>query len=104
MQFDTNKQYASEILSILVQDSVENRKAVGEMNGVDILLRQLSVYKKKDPQSGDEVEMMENLFNCLNSVLLYAPNRKLFLDGEGIQLMILMLKWEKFIRSKFIMK
>ena len=86
------KIFAGELLSVLLQDSEENRKTVGEADGVDILLKQLANFKKKDPKDKDEVELMENLFNCLCSVLQYIPNRKKFLDGEGLHLMNLMLK------------
>uniref|UniRef100_A0A1I7YJZ1 DUF1716 domain-containing protein n=1 Tax=Steinernema glaseri TaxID=37863 RepID=A0A1I7YJZ1_9BILA len=36
---------------------------------------------------------MENLFGSLCAALLYAPNRMKFLEGEGIQLMNLMLRF-----------
>lgn len=39
--------------------------------------------------------MMENLFDCLCSLLLHNPNRERFLKGEGLQLMNLMLKEKK---------
>lgn len=41
--FDQNKLYASEILSILLQQSQENRELFGEADGVDIILQQLAV-------------------------------------------------------------
>ena len=49
-------------------------------------------YKRHDPTSNEEIEMMENLFNCLCSSLMLASNRDKFLKGEGLQLMNLMLK------------
>ena len=39
-----------------------------------------------------EGELMENLFNSLCSLLLEKENRDRFLQGEGIQLMNLMLR------------
>ena len=39
--------------------------------------------------------MMENLFDCLCSLLLHTPNRDRFLRGEGLQLMNLMLREKK---------
>jgi beta-catenin-like protein 1 len=53
----------------------------------------LQFYKRHDPTSNEEHEMMENLFNCLCSSLMYAPNREHFLRGEGLQLMNLMLRY-----------
>ena len=41
--FDNNKLYAAEVLSILVQNQDENRRLLGEMEGIDILLQQLAV-------------------------------------------------------------
>lgn len=42
--------------------------------------------------SNDEAEFMENLFDVLCSSLLEASNKELFLKGEGLELMILMIK------------
>lgn len=41
--FDGNKLYASEILSILLQDNDVNRLMLGELDGIDTLLQQLAV-------------------------------------------------------------
>jgi beta-catenin-like protein 1 len=41
--FDPTKLYCAEILSILLQSSDKNRKSLGEMDGIDILLQQLAV-------------------------------------------------------------
>ena len=91
--FNSNKLYASEILSILVQNNEENRKTLGSLGGIDVLLRQLSLFKKQDPSSLDEHEYMENIFNSLCSSLLSCKeNRQLFFEGEGLQLMNLILK------------
>ncbi|CAG2069275.1 unnamed protein product, partial [Timema podura] len=56
-------------------------------------------YKRHDPSSNEENEMMENLFNCLCSSLMHAPNRERFLRGEGLQLMNLMLREKKLSRN-----
>lgn len=50
------------------------------------------LYKRYDPTTSDELEFMENLFNCLCSSLMFNANKDLFLKGEGLQLMILMLR------------
>ena len=50
------------------------------------------VYKRRDPASNEETELMENLFDCLCVALMHPANRQKFLDGEGPQLMILILK------------
>lgn len=41
--FDANKLYASELLSILLQNTPENRLLLGELDGIDVLLQQLAV-------------------------------------------------------------
>lgn len=97
--FNPNKLYCSEILSILVQDDDENRLQLGTLDGIDVLLQQLAVYKRHDPTSTEEQEYMENLFNCLCSSLMAKENRDRFLKGEGLQLMNLMLREKKLSRN-----
>lgn len=98
-QFNPNKLYCSEILSILVQDDDEIRLEFGALDGIDVLLQQLAVYKRHDPSSTEEQEYMENLFNCLCSTLMAKENRDRFLKGEGLQLMNLMLREKKLSRN-----
>lgn len=57
--FDANKLYCSEILSILIQSTNENRILLGESDGIDLLLQQLAIYKKHDPTTDEEKEYME---------------------------------------------
>ena len=97
-QYDVNKLYVVEILAILLQSNETNQRLLGERDGIDNLLQALAYYKRRDPQTPDEIEMMENLFDCLCSALMFAPNRERFLKGEGLQLMILMLKERKMSR------
>ncbi|KAL0112501.1 hypothetical protein PUN28_012075 [Cardiocondyla obscurior] len=97
--FDANKLYASELLSILLQHTPENRLLLGDLDGIDVLLQQLAYYKRHDPQSAEEQEMMENLFNVLCSSLMATVNRDRFLRGEGLQLMNLMLREKKMSRN-----
>ncbi|XP_048254766.1 beta-catenin-like protein 1 isoform X1 [Haliotis rufescens] len=102
MPFDGNKLYSSEILAILLQNSDENRQLLGETDGIDVLLQQLAAYKKHDPNTKDEIEYMENMFNCLCSSLMLPANRVKFLKGEGLQLMNLMLREKKLSRNSAI--
>lgn len=92
-QFDKNKLYVSEVLAILLQLDDANKTRLGEMDGIDVLLQQLATYKRHDPGSREEAEMMYNLFDCLCSTLMLASNKDKFLKGEGVQLMNLMLRW-----------
>uniref|UniRef100_A0A5K3FNV3 Beta-catenin-like protein 1 n=3 Tax=Mesocestoides corti TaxID=53468 RepID=A0A5K3FNV3_MESCO len=91
-QFDKNKLYVSEVLSILLQLDDANKTRLGDMDGIDVLLQQLAVYKRHDPSTREEAEMMYNLFDCLCSTLMLATNKDKFLKGEGVQLMNLMLR------------
>ena len=97
-QYDPNKLYSSEILAILLQNNPTNQRLLGEAEGIDILLQSLAYYKKRDPHTNEEVELMENLFDCLCSSLMFTPNRGRFLKGEGLQLMRLMLQSKKVAR------
>nr|XP_027206030.1 beta-catenin-like protein 1 [Dermatophagoides pteronyssinus] len=91
--FSANKLYASEILSILLQNSSDNRSMVGTLNGIDILLHVLSYYKRHDPSTADEEEYVENLYDCLCcSLFMSSRNLELFIQAEGIELMVLILK------------
>ncbi|KAJ8734850.1 hypothetical protein PYW08_014100 [Mythimna loreyi] len=97
--FDANKLYATEILSILLQNTPENRKLLGELDGIDVLLQQLAFYKRNDPAGAEEQEAMENMFDSLCCALMEPSNRDRFLRGEGLQLMNLMLREKKMSRN-----
>ncbi|CDQ74613.1 unnamed protein product [Oncorhynchus mykiss] len=97
--FDANKLYCSEILAILLQNNDSTRELLGELDGIDVLLQQLSVFKRHNPATAEEQEMMENLFDALCSCLMLAANRDRFLRGEGLQLMNLMLREKKMSRT-----
>ncbi|KAL8200304.1 hypothetical protein R6Q57_011643 [Mikania cordata] len=94
-EFDSNKQYASEILAILLQSSVANQKRLGQMNGVDVVLQAVAMYKSRDPRSLDEEEMVENLFDCLCCLLMPLENKERFLKAEGVELMIIIMNQKK---------
>lgn len=94
-EFDSNKQYASEILAILLQTSSANQKKLGQINGVDVVLQAVAMYKSKDPKSSDEAEMLENLFDCLCCLLMPLENKERFMKAEGVELMIIIMKQKK---------
>eukprot|EP00854_Cymbomonas_tetramitiformis_P004340 gene4340-5338_t len=101
-EFDTNKFYASEILSILMQGSESNQKKLGGMNGVDALLQAAAMYKGKEPQMEDEAEMVENVFDALCWAVMPPENKQRFVQAEGVELMILIIKNKKFCRLSAI--
>ncbi|KAG6487001.1 hypothetical protein ZIOFF_055582 [Zingiber officinale] len=94
-EFDANKQYASEILAILLQNNPANQKRLGQINGVDAVLQAVAVYKSRDPNTEDEEEMLENLFDCLCCLLMPMENKERFLKSEGVELMIIIMKQKK---------
>ena len=91
-EFDSNKQYASEILAILLQSSEKNQLKFGEKNGIELLLRAIAQYRNKEPDNEDEAETLENVFDALCSSLLTQENKKEFLIAEGVELMVILLK------------
>ncbi|KAI3815483.1 hypothetical protein L1987_15152 [Smallanthus sonchifolius] len=44
-------------MKILLQNNVANQKRLGQMNGVDVVLQAVAMYKSRDPGSLDEEEM-----------------------------------------------
>lgn len=94
-EFDGNKEYASEIMAILLQNSTANQKRLGQMNGVDVMLQAVAMYKSKDPKSSEEEEMLENLFDCLCCLLMPLENKERFVKAEGVELMIIIMKQKK---------
>ncbi|XP_038579310.1 beta-catenin-like protein 1 isoform X2 [Micropterus salmoides] len=80
-------------------NTLDTRELLGEMDGIDVLLQQLSVFKRHNPSTAEEQEMMENLFDTLCSCLMLPANRDRFLRGEGLQLMNLMLREKKMSRT-----
>lgn len=95
---DSNKQYTSELLAILMQHSESNQVALGAQGGIDIVLQAIAYYKNRDPQTSDEEEYLENLFDALCTCLMQPRTRKLFLDAEGVELMAIILKQKRLSR------
>jgi beta-catenin-like protein 1 len=96
-----NKQYAAEILAILLQSSSKNRKRFIELDGVDILLQILSSYRKRDPpKDTEEEEYVENLFDCLTCVVDENEGKEKFVEGEGIELAQIMLREGKMSKPR----
>jgi beta-catenin-like protein 1 len=96
-----NKQYAAEVLAILLQSSSKNRKKYVGLNGVDNLLQLLSVYRKRDPErDSDEEEYVENLFDCLTCIVDEDEGKDRFVEGEGIELAQIMLREGKLSKQR----
>ncbi|KAJ5632130.1 hypothetical protein N7490_008469 [Penicillium lividum] len=96
-----NKQYAAEVLAILLQSSSKNRENFIGLEGVDIILQILSQYRKRDPEKdSDEEEYVENLFDALICLVDEPIGKEKFIEAEGIELALIMLKEGKFSKSR----
>ena len=88
-----NKQYAAEILAILLQSSSENCAEITSRDGIDATLQLLSPYRKRDPAKGtEEEEYMANLFDCVTCLVDPVAGKAKFIEAEGIELCIIMLR------------
>lgn len=117
---DQNRFYAAELLAILLSTPVdgisEGRKRIASEGAVDGLLKVVSVrvaprhtradssqlYRRRDPSSPDELEFMENVFDSLCSALSEPEVKAAFLEGEGVELCVIMMKEKKLARTRAI--
>lgn len=88
-----NKQYAAEILAILLQASAANRRRLAKLDAADVLLQLVAAYRKRDPEKGgEEEEFMENLFEALTCLVDEPDGKAKFVEAEGVELCLIMLK------------
>ncbi|KAI1408347.1 DUF1716-domain-containing protein [Hypoxylon sp. FL1857] len=88
-----NKQYAAEVLAILVQTSSKNRRKLASLDATDIMLQLVASYRKRDPEKGgEEEEYMENLFEALTCIVDEPEGKTKFVEAEGVELCLIMLK------------
>ncbi|KAL8785163.1 MAG: hypothetical protein Q9213_003509 [Squamulea squamosa] len=96
-----NKQYSAEILAILLLSSPPGRLLFFGLNGIDILLQLLSPYRKQDPAKGtEEEEYVENLFDSVTCCLDDSEGKAKFLEAEGIELCLIMLREGKMSKPR----
>jgi beta-catenin-like protein 1 len=97
-----NKQYAAEVLQVLLQSSTLLRSRLAtEIEGVDLFLQILAYYRKRDPpKDTPEGEYAENVFDALTCVLDEAAGKTAFLEAEGIELVLIMLKESNFSKPR----
>ncbi|KAI0470636.1 DUF1716-domain-containing protein [Xylariaceae sp. FL0804] len=90
-----NRQYAAEVLAILVQGSRANRRRLADRDAADTLLQLVAPYRRRDPPRGaDEEEYMENLFEALTCLADEPAGKARFVAAEGVELCLLMLRGE----------
>jgi beta-catenin-like protein 1 len=92
-----NKHYAAEILFILLQATPSNPPIFAEKhNGTDVVLQLLAPYRRRDPADDDEEEVAANLFDALTTVLDTKEGKQKFVEAEGVELALIMVKEGKF--------
>ncbi|KAF5390661.1 hypothetical protein D9757_002762 [Collybiopsis confluens] len=99
---DENRGYAAELLSILLQNNQANRVELGKKDGIETMLKVVSQFRKRDPVNADELEFMENVFDSLCSALSEASNKEFFVQAEGPDLMVILMKERLQALSKSI--
>ncbi|KAL7960149.1 Catenin-beta-like protein [Trichoderma compactum] len=91
-----NKQYAAEILAILSQAAPENREKLVSLDIIDIMLQLVAPYRRRDPEKGGpEEEFVENLFESLTCLVDTPAGRAKFLEAEGTELCLILIKESK---------
>ncbi|KAJ9605693.1 hypothetical protein H2200_009542 [Cladophialophora chaetospira] len=96
-----NRQYAAEILAILLQSNKRNRDRLAKKEGVDTLLELVSTYRKRDPEKdSDEEEFAENLFDCLACVVEERFAGEKFIEGEGVELCLIMIREGRLAKAR----
>lgn len=96
-----NKQYAAEILGVLLQQSTSIQATLTTLNGIDTLLQLLSAYRKRDPATDStESEYAENIFDALTITLSLPAAKYAYLDAEGVELCLIMLKESRFSKPR----
>lgn len=91
-EFDSVKAYVAELLAILLQSSTVNRKRLVDLGGLDILLKIVSQFRKKDPVDPDTTEFVENVFDCLCGVVSESILVNDFIAAEGVELILICLR------------
>ena len=98
-----NKQYAAEILAILVQNSAKNRRKLASLDATDIMLQLVAPYRKRNPEKGgEEEEYVENLFEALTCMVDEPEGKSKFVEAEGVELCLIMIKEGKLSKEASI--
>ena len=96
-----NKQYSAEVLAILLQSSPTNRAQIISLNGIDVFLQLVSLYRKRDPAKGtEEEEFVENVFDCLTCCVDDSEGKAKFIEAEGVELSLIMLREGKMSKPR----
>ena len=95
-----NKTYAAEVLSVILQSTPINRRKVCELDGVDLLLQLLAAYRKRDPLKWTEEEQfVDYIFDSLTCVVDEPEGKQKFVEAEGVELCLIMIREGKTSKS-----
>ncbi|KAI9151040.1 hypothetical protein H9P43_009655 [Blastocladiella emersonii ATCC 22665] len=101
--FSPLRAYAAELLAVLVQNGGRAaRTAVVAGGGLDLLLTVLSGFRKRDPDSAETAEFMENAFDAVCLCLSEPEAQQAFRDAEGGELMVLLIKKRQRARIRAV--
>lgn len=60
-------------------------------------------YRRRDPVDAEELEFMENVFDSLCSALNEPGNKTLFVEAEGPDLMVLLIKSVLLLKLRIVL-
>ncbi|KAI9474706.1 Catenin-beta-like protein [Coemansia mojavensis] len=90
-EIDPNQQYAAEIVSILLQTS-DRLRSLTSSRLMDTLLQCLAKYRKHTPEDDVAMEYLENIIDSICMLVATADGKRLFLELEGVELLVLLQK------------
>lgn len=95
--YDANKLYASELLSSLTLSLPEEvaKRVVQEEVLFEGLLQAIAHYRKREVKLAEEVECLENLFLTLSTLLLQRGCQEIFVQLEGLELLVRCLQGQQ---------
>ncbi|OEU17164.1 hypothetical protein FRACYDRAFT_207489 [Fragilariopsis cylindrus CCMP1102] len=92
-QNDSLKARCFELLALFSQSTDLYKRKDTFVNGIEILLQSIAIYRKKQPEADEEIEILENSCMCLSSSITFSKvNLSSFLMGHGVELVIRCLK------------
>lgn len=72
-----------------------------KLDAIDAFLQVLSAYRKRDPpKDSDEEEYAENVFDCLTCLVENKLGKSRFIEAEGVELCLIMLKEGRFSKLR----
>lgn len=96
-----NKYDTASLLATLAHTSAANRKALIALNAVDSILQLLAPYRKtKSLKDREQMEYFESLFSALTRMVDAPDGKTKFLEAEGVELMLLMLREGKMAKPR----